>query len=259
MPTIALLTDFGARGWFVASVKGVILRIAPQVSIVDISHEIPPQDLESAAFSLVSCYRWFPADTVFVAVVDPGVGSSRKAIAARAGQWFFVGPDNGVLSWVFQKEAPSDIRSLENMQYFLAEVSTTFHGRDIFAPVAAHLGNGVALENFGPQIQQYTRLPFPPAAYGKYTIEGRVIYIDYFGNAITNIGNEALSKLGTRRLNVQVKNLAPFDFGGCYADGRPGIPIAVPGSSGFLEIAVPMGNAAKALGIGRGDAVKVKG
>src|ERR1700694_3990292 len=186
MSIITLLTDFGSQDYFVGAVKGAILSINPQVIIVDITHEIPPQDIEAAAFNLLATYKDFPAATIHVAVVDPGVGSARKPILIECGEQFFVGPDNGIFSWICEREGDFRAIHLTNEDFFRHPVSATFHGRDIFAPVAAALSTGVAITEFGQKVGDYVRLdPLRPVAASDGSIEGRVIHIDRFGNCIT--------------------------------------------------------------------------
>ena len=187
MQLITLTTDFGLTDWFVGTMKGVILGIAPRATIVDITHQIPAGDIRSGAFALLGSYRFFPKGSVHVAVIDPGVGSERKAIVAETDNYFFIGPDNGVLSWTLPKERIKTIRALENEHYFLHLISGTFHGRDIFAPVAAHLASGVPTRKLGPVSKGFMRLPWPEPKRARNRIEGEIVYIDRFGNAITNL------------------------------------------------------------------------
>ncbi len=187
MQLITLTTDFGLTDWFVGTMKGGILGIAPRAAIVDITHEIPAGDIRAGAFALWASCRFFAKGGVHVVVVDPGVGSERKAIVAETDNYFFVGPDNGVLSWALTKERIKTIRALENEHYFLHPTSRTFHGRDIFAPVAAHLASGAPTRKLGPILKDFVRLPWPKPKRGRNRIEGEVVYIDRFGNAITNL------------------------------------------------------------------------
>src|SRR5262245_32283700 len=194
MQTITLTTDFGTRDWFVGTMKGVILGIKPRARVVDITHEIAPGDIRGGAFALMASCRYFPKGTLHVAVVDPGVGSRRRAIAVRTANSILIGPDNGVLSWALRGETIQSIRQLENRRYFLEPVSRTFHGRDIFAPVAAHLSRGVALERLGRELHDLVRLPWPEPVKQREEIRGEIVYIDRFGNAITNIRGERIPK-----------------------------------------------------------------
>ncbi len=186
-PIITLLTDFGLGDAYVGIMKGVILSLSPDARLVDLSHEVPPQEVLSGAMVLQSAWRYFPPGTIHLAVVDPGVGSSRRALAAAGREQFFVGPDNGLFSLVFAEQAPLMVVSLENPQYFLAKVSATFHGRDIFAPVAAHLSLGVPLTAFGPALSDPVGLDFPAPEFGEEEVDGQIISCDHFGNLISNI------------------------------------------------------------------------
>jgi S-adenosylmethionine hydrolase len=241
MAIITLTTDFGVRDWFVGSMKGVILGINPQTQIVDITHEIPAGDVRAGAFALMAACRCFPRLAVHVAVVDPAVGSERAAIAVRTADYFFVGPDNGVLSFALARETVLEIRRIENEAYFRKPVSATFHGRDIFAPVAARLTQGILLDSLGRKLDDFVRLPWPQ--------RGEVMYIDRFGNAITNINvRPARVRVGGRQLPVV----------NYYQQGRPNEPVGLMGSSGFLEIAINGGNAAQLLGLRIGDPVEAR-
>jgi S-adenosyl-L-methionine hydrolase (adenosine-forming) len=239
---IALLTDFGTSDYYVGAMKGVIVSIDPDASIVDITHEIEPQNIASAAFILRACYEDFPKGTIFLCVVDPGVGSERRAIIAQTESYIFVGPDNGLFSFILKKTAT--IHAIENETYFRYPVSSTFHGRDIFAPVAAHLSKGVGLMEFGPQISDSVVLPDShPWQISESTIEGSVIHIDRFGNLVTNIpasvaGRFDVIEIGDTRI-TQLKRT--------YADGRSDEPFAIVGSAGFIEISFNRGSAAQTL------------
>src|SRR5947207_1030860 len=190
-PIITLLTDFGSQDYFTAAMKGVILSINPAAQIVDITHEIPPQDIQAAAFNLLATYKDFPAKTIHVAVVDPGVGSTRRAVLIECAGQFFVGPDNGIFGWVCEREGIYNAIHLTNENYFRHPVSATFHGRDIFAPVAAAVSKGGALDEFGPAIKNLIHLEsLKPKILSDGAIEASIIYIDRFGNCITNLTRE---------------------------------------------------------------------
>lgn len=257
MHTITLTTDFGTKDWFVGTMKGVLLGINPRAVIADITHEIPPGDLRSGAFSLMASTRYFPKGTVHVAVVDPGVGGQRQAIAVQTANYIFVGPDNGVLSWALTREEIKGIRLLEHSKYFLKTISRTFHGRDIFAPVAAHLSGGLPLAKLGRELKDFVRLPWPVPVARRSKLHGEIIHIDRFGNAITNIGIEQVTReykgtcevMGRRKVRCA---LAPF-----YSAVPVNSPVAVMGSNGFLEIAVNGGSAAQRFGLNAGDVVIV--
>lgn len=256
MRIITLTTDFGSQDWFVGTMKGVILGINPNSSVVDITHEIPPGDIRAGAFALMASYRYFPKGTVHLAVIDPGVGSERKAIAAQTTNYAFVGPDNGVLSFALAKEKIKGIYRLENERHFLHPVSHTFHGRDIFAPAAAHLSHGLAINKLGPKQEDFVRLPWPEPEISRDSIRGEIIYMDHFGNAITNIGNDCLARVGKPLVFKDGKRLCaiePF-----YQSVPRGKTVAVPGSSGYLEIAINGGSAARSLRLNIGTAVSVR-
>jgi hypothetical protein len=254
MKPIALLSDFGTRDWFVASMKGVILSVNPGAVIIDINHDIAPGDITAGAFNLLACHASFPAGTIFVAVVDPGVGSRRAAMAVKAGGYVFIGPDNGLFSLVMDNYYKSEVRSLESTRYFQKEISATFHGRDIFAPVGAYLSRGVAFEKFGPKMKTVVRLSIEAARASGRLITGSVIYIERFGNAITNISSSLTSQAGRIRVKGHTIPLC-----GSYGDVAPGKPVAVIGSCGFVEISVNRGNAAQKLRLKIGDRVTVSG
>ncbi len=256
MQIITLTTDFGTRDWFVGTMKGVVLGLAPRAAIVDITHEIPAGDIRAGAFALAAGCRFFPKGTIHVAVVDPGVGGARKAIAVQTANYFFVGPDNGVLSWALAKEKIKSVRRLENTNYFLQPVSHTFHGRDIFAPVAAHLSRGTPIRKFGPAQKDFVRLPWPRPRARHNRIEGEVVFVDRFGNAITNIENEDLN--ARRELEIFTGRKRLCQAKAFYQSVPEGQAVAVAGSSGFLEIAVNGGSAAKRFGLKIGDRVSVR-
>jgi S-adenosylmethionine hydrolase len=253
---ITLTTDFGTRDAFVGVMKGVILRLNPDAILVDITHDIAPQNVAHAAFVLASAAPYFPPNTIHLVVVDPGVGSARRALAAQVGETFFVAPDNGVLSLVLPPS--SSVIHLTNPAYWLPRVSTTFHGRDIFAPVAAHLSLGVPLAALGTPIDDWVQLPQTRATRHGDIITGRVVYIDRFGNALTNIGEELLEGLERARLVVRVGAQTLHGIHTTYADVSPGDALALVSSTFHIEIAVREGNAAQTLGIHIGDEVRIE-
>jgi S-adenosylmethionine hydrolase len=260
-PVIALLTDFGTRDHYVACMKGVILQINPKAIIVDITHEIKPQDILHGAFVLRQSVPWFPAKTIFVAVVDPTVGTNRRVLAARYNDRYVLAPDNGLLTFLHRDATLQTIRSVENHQYFAAQVSRTFHGRDIFAPVAAHLSKGVSLDHLGPVVDRMEVLNLNRChVHPDGTIDGEVVLIDHFGNLITNIGVTDLSAANTRRHHLQVtvgqRVIGPLHVS--YADVPSGQAVALLGSSQVLEIGINGGDAAKTLGIARGEPVLLR-
>jgi S-adenosyl-L-methionine hydrolase (adenosine-forming) len=251
---ITLTTDFGTRDWFVGTMKGVILGIQPRAAIVDLTHEIPQGDVRAGAFALAASFHYFPKDTVHVVVVDPGVGSKRRAIAVQTEDHLFVGPDNGVLSFAVAREKIKAIRQFTNEKLFLKPVSQTFHGRDVFAPVAAHLSRGVPIQKLGTALEDFVRLPWPQPRTMRNKIEGEVVYIDRFGNAITNVPNELTHGCAWEVFAERKRICSVESF---YQAVRTGRLVAVPGSSGFLEIAVNGGSAEKTLRLRIGHCVEL--
>jgi S-adenosylmethionine hydrolase len=256
-PLIALLTDFGTRDAYAASLKGVIRCLNPEAELVDLTHEIPPQDIGAGAFVLATTAPYFPPGTIFLAVVDPGVGGSRRALAARSRGQFWVGPDNGLFTPVFG-EPEVAIVSLENPAYFRPQVSATFHGRDIFAPVAAHLSLGVDLERFGPPLTDPVVLAWPAPVFAPVAVQGEIIYVDRFGNLVTNLeGAALLAWLAGGEFLLKAGPLALDRLARTYAGGRPGELLALVGSHGYLEIACNGDSAAARLGAGVGLRVEI--
>ena len=249
---ITLTTDFGTQDWFVGSMKGVILGVNPAVTVVDITHEVPAGDVRVGAFALLASYRCFPPNTVHVAVIDPGVGSNRAAIAVRTADYVFVGPDNGVLSFALVREKIVEIRRLDHDAYFRQPVSNTFHGRDVFAPVAAKLTQDILFASLGEKLTGYARLDWPQPRTDGGKIRGEIVHLDHFGNAITNI---ELS--GAAVSQVCVPDKLQCEVRQSYQALPPGQALALVGSSGFLEIAVNAENAARKLGLVVGDVVEV--
>ena len=256
-PIITLTTDFG-EGRYVAQLKGVLLGLCPEATIVDISHHIPPQDMTAAAYLLCDVIPSFPAKTIHVAVVDPGVGSDRRglAIQTRGGQ-FLVGPDNGIFSCFLES---SSVHELVEAKYRRAVVSSVFHGRDVFAPAAAHLANGVSFEAFGPRVRDPVRLSLPVVKKSATEAVGEIVYADHFGNVVTNIEAADLPKSGEEGLRIEI-GWAKIDMlSPTYSAVKPGEMLALIGSSGRLEIAVREGNASERLGLKqtRGTPVKIR-
>jgi S-adenosylmethionine hydrolase len=255
VPVITLTTDFGDGDWFVGAMKGVILGINSRVSIVDVTHRVTAGDMRGGAFALASSYRFFPKGTVHVAVIDPGVGSHRRGIVVQTSHYSFVGPDNGVLSWALAQEKIKTIHALENAAFFHRPISQTFHGRDIFGPVAAHLSLGLPARRLGQRTRELVELPWPRPRVHQGRIDGEIMHLDRFGNAITNLATNALAGdgwevfLGRRRL-CRVEQF--------YQAVPLGKLVVVPGSTGFLEIAVNGGNAARKLRLRVGTPVSVR-
>ena len=258
MNIISLTTDFGLSDWFAGTIKGVILDINPRATVVDITHEIPGGDIRAGAFALAASYKFFPKKTVHFTVVDPGVGSQRNAIAVQTENYFFVGPDNGVLSYALAREKIKTIQQLANQKFFLPQISSTFHGRDIFAPAAAHLSKGVPIQKLGLQIADFVRINWPQPQQSTKSICGEIVYIDRFGDAITNIDDNALTALDSPCCEILVKNKKFCLLKSFYQAVPSGKPVAVIGSSRLLEIAVNGGSAAMQFSLKVGDAVTVR-
>ncbi len=252
-PILVLLTDFGLDDPYVGIVKGVILSINPCVHIVDLSHGISPQDIRGAAFVLASSYSYFPEGSVFMAVVDPGVGTDRRAIVLEQEGRFFVAPDNGILAGLIRRADKFSCWEITDHSLFRTPVSRTFHARDVFAPVAARLTMGHHPRSFGISITDPVLIHWPEIQANDQGLWGQVIYVDRFGNLITNI---LQSNLPSGRLSVDVVG-HKIPLVETYADVIPGDLAALVGSSGYLEISVNMGNASQALGVGISTGVRV--
>jgi hypothetical protein len=255
---ITLLTDFGNRDEYVGCLKGVILSLNPDAALVDLSHEIPAQDIRTGAFVLAAAASYFPPGVIHLAVVDPGVGTARRGLAAHCRGQFWVGPDNGLFHLAWGSDPEPQIVSLENPAYFRPRASPTFHGRDIFAPVAAHLSLGGSLTELGPPITDPIPLPFPAPRFTAELAQGEVIHVDRFGNLVTNIPGEVLKEwLAGGGLRLQAGPLILTALARTYADAAPGEFLALIGSHGFLEIACRQDHAARRLGAGLGLGVKI--
>lgn len=261
-PVVTLTTDFGEADAYVASMKGVLLSLCPRARVVDVTHALDPGDLLGAALVLGEARRWFPPRTVHVVVVDPGVGTDRRALAARAGGQYFVGPDNGVLAPVLAADPGASIRSLESPAFRLPALSATFHGRDLFAPAAARLAAGRRLEAAGPAVQDPVRLEGFEARRTRGRIEGAVLRVDRFGNLVSSVTAEDLGNsfpgVPFPTLDIRVGGRRVDETAATYGHARPRIPFALLGSGGRLEVAVRDGSAAAALGVGRGTEVTVE-
>jgi hypothetical protein len=253
-PILTLTTDFGLSDHYVGSMKGVILGICPRAQIVDISHQVSPYAIGEGAFVIAQAYRSFPRGTVHVVVVDPGVGSDRRPILMEAAGQYFVAPDNGVLGMIFAREKHK-VRLISNARYFRRPVSRTFHGRDIFAPVAAHVAAGVATSRIGKVIADYVRPPFErPRQTGARTWTGEILKVDRFGNVVTNFHADdfpALEQLtiGRSKARRLVRS---------YAEARVGELVAIAGSSGYLEVSLNQGSAAEKIGCRSGGACRIR-
>ncbi|MGH7796772.1 MAG: SAM hydrolase/SAM-dependent halogenase family protein [Candidatus Binatia bacterium] len=254
---ITLTTDFGLRDSFAGIMKGVIAGINPRIQVIDVTHGIPAQDVMAGALALRHSVAYFPHGTIHVAVVDPGVGSPRRPILIECGGNYFIGPDNGVLSLAIGALKPDHIVELSNPVYQLPPASATFHGRDVFAPVAAHLSLGVALSAFGPKVDTFFRLALPKVVRRENTIEGEVVYMDTFGNLFTNIEEHDLTGSSGGRVEIAVGAVCVPGLSPNYGAAAVGEFVAVVNSWGLLEIAVYRGNAQQNTGAKIGDKVRV--
>jgi len=256
-PVIALLSDFGLRDHYVAAMKAVVLGICPDASLVDITHQIPPQDILAGALELEAIAPYLPGGTVVLAVVDPGVGSGRRAVAIEAGGLHFVGPDNGLFSLALQRLSQATAVSIEDRRFVRERVSRTFEGRDRFAPAAAWLARGAALRELGPMVSDLVALDVPVAATTRDGIDGVVLRVDHFGNLVTNVSDDALPALRSS-ITVHVAGATIEGVSGTYAEVPPGSLCAIVGSTGRLEISCNNGNAATVLKAARGTSVHVR-
>jgi S-adenosylmethionine hydrolase len=256
-PVIALLTDFGTRDHYAGTMKGVALGICPDATLVDISHDLPAHDVLAGALELAAAYAFFPAGTIFLVVVDPGVGSARRGIAAEAGDYTFVAPDNGVLTAVFDEHPPKRVVELTERRYARPTVSRTFEGRDRFAPAAAWLAKGIDLAALGRPAGAIHRLDIPQPRADADRIEGQVLRVDRFGNLITNIDRKTFEKLAGGTLDIHAGTHQVSKVVSTYADASPGEVCALFGSTDHLEIAANGASAAASLDLGRGAPVHV--
>ncbi len=250
---IALLTDFGYKDGFVGTLKGVIKSINPSVDIIDISHGVSSFNILEGALILNSSYRYFPKYTIFVVVVDPGVGSDRKAIVVKTKNYIFVAPDNGVLSLALEGEDVEKIISVENPKFFLKADNNTFHGRDIFAPVAAYISRGVDLDLLGKKINKIKKLELPPVKESENQIVGQIIMFDKFGNAITNI-----KKLPTSIKRAWINDIRIEKIAKNFQEGNSEKPSLIKGSFGFYEVFLKENSAKDKLNLKVGDTVKIE-
>src|SRR5262245_47531570 len=257
-PVVAILSDFGTRDHYAGTMKAVVLGVCPDAAIVDIGHEIPPHDVVAGALELAACYRYFPVGTVSLVVVDPGVGSSRRGIAADTGDYRFVSPDNGVLTGVFHDTPPRRVVELTERKYARPTVSRTFEGRDRFAPAAGWLAKGVVLSSLGRTITDYRTITIAEPVIAANTIRGEIVRVDRFGNLISNIDQRTLDRLAQHgKIVVSVDGREVPRLVATYAEAAAGELCALFGSTNHLEVAVNGGNAAEMLGLSRGAAVVV--
>jgi len=256
-PIVTLTTDFGLRDPYVAEIKAVILSISPNASVVDISHEIEKFNIRMAAYILASAAPYFPKDTIHVTVVDPSVGTKRRPIIIQTRHGYYVGPDNGVLTLAAKNQAVEHIYEISNRKFMLPRISNTFHGRDIFAPVAAHMANGIAPAKFGPEINEIVTPMFAQVSRQRNTIVGEVLHIDSFGNIITNLGKKEIEVIGIKDdVDLMLKRVRlRLKFCKAYAETKPQQPLAIIGSHNFLEISINQGDAAQKFKAKIGDKV----
>lgn len=260
-PLITLLTDFGEDDFFVASLKGAILSINPLVQIVDITHRVPPFAVRRAGFILFSCYRFFPTHTIFLSVVDPGVGSGRRILLVETKKYFFIAPDNGLLTLILDQEQVYQIREVTNPKYFLSKESRTFEARDKMAPVAAWISRSIPTSEFGKSVSKYEKMEIPKPRIRKNTIEGCFLYHDKFGNLITNIPNEMMDLFvkdtGKTKLTLAAGRKEVVDFHRSYSDAKRGELLVIEGSVGLIEVSAREASAFKKLKAKPGDPIKI--
>ncbi len=262
-PVLALMTDFGDDDFFVASLKGTILKINPKARLIDITHRVPSFDVRTAAFILSSCYRYFPEKTIFLTVVDPGVGSSRPILFVETKSYAFIAPDNGVLTLVMEEEDVQQIREVTNDTFFLPKVTRTFEARDKMAPVAAAVSTGIPGEKFGPEVDDYEKIEMTKPIIKDNEIYGQVLYTDKFGNLITNITESQIQRLREKfkdnKLVLHVQGVEISRYEESYSGVEKGQLLFLIGSLGLLEIACREDSAAKKIKAKSGDIVKVRG
>ncbi|MGA2002606.1 MAG: SAM-dependent chlorinase/fluorinase [Terriglobales bacterium] len=260
-PIITFTTDFGLNDHFVGAMKGVMLETAPDAQIIDISHAVQPFDILDGALTISQAYSYFPSGTVHLVVVDPGVGTARRPIILTGDRHLFVAPDNGVLSLIYDREERLSVRHVTAEHYFLQPRSNTFHGRDIFSPVAAYLAKGVDPDRFGEEVTDYVRFAAPrPKPVDERTLRGTILKVDRFGNLITNIAPKdlpALFEVTPRAFKITLGKGQVTRICANYAEGAPGEAFGILGSMGFLEIATNRGSAFQVLGAGKGSEVSV--
>ena len=255
-PIITLTTDFGLTDIYVGEMKGVIFQINPQAQIVDITHSIPSQNLFSAAFQINNVYQYFPAGSIHIIVVDPGVGSQRRSIVCQTEKATFVCPDNGICTKIFEQEELIRAIEITNLNFCLPQVSRTFHGRDVFAPVAAYISCGISLTDLGPEISNITMLSIPQPKITEDRIIGEVIWIDHFGNAITNVSMKSFkSTFFNAKFAIQIAGMEIDRLSSFYSESDVGSTLALVNSSGNIEIAVNQGSASSILNIKVGERI----
>lgn len=254
---ITLTTDFGLQDYYVSAMKAVMLGLAPEVRLVDVSHDIPPQDIMAGAWVIRNSAFLFPEGTVHLVVVDPGVGTRRHPVALKINGQYFVGPDNGIFS-LFYDEYDVEAYRLSNQTFWREESSNTFHGRDVFAPVAAHLSKGVAIQELGDPIDDLVTYHWAVPIADKDGIQGWIVHIDRFGNLVTNISKDLLDDtIGTSRVKIYVGHTMIDRVRNTFGDVEEGEPVAYIGSSGMLEIGINKGNASRMLSVDKGAQISI--
>jgi S-adenosylmethionine hydrolase len=261
MVTISLLSDFGLKDSYVAEMKAVILSICPETRIIDISHEIEKFNVRMGAFVLASAAPYFPKGSIHVAVVDPGVGTKRRPILVETDHAIYVGPDNGLLMLSAKRQGINHVYRITNKQFMLLKASRTFHGRDIFAPTAAHLAKGQATSESGPEINDYIVPKFAKPSLGKNMLSGEILHIDNFGNVVTNVSMSELGKIGIKKgdmLHVKLEeDILKLKLCRAYGEVKPTQPLSIIGSHNFLEISINQDNAAKRFEVEIGEEVQI--
>lgn len=253
---IVFLSDFGLKDEYVGVVKGVISSINPQVRIVDLCHHIPAQNVSWAGLVLYKSYRYFPPNTIFLSVVDPGVGSERRVIILQADDYCFLAPDNGLLTLIYRNLKVRKLVQVQIEKFSLKPLSSTFQARDVFAPISAYLSKGKPLSSFGPEIEEIELIDYLWPEFGTQEVLARVIHIDGFGNLITNLERKEFQKLGWQEVEITIKEKRIDGIASCYSEGRD--LVAVWESRDLLEIAVPKGSAAQKLKVGLGEGVRLR-
>ena len=260
-PIVTLTSDFGLNDHFVGTMKGVILNIAPEAKIIDICHSVQPFDILDGALTIAQAYSYFPAGTIHVVVVDPGVGSARRPLVVSTETHYLVAPDNGVLSLILDREERVKVRHITMQHYFLQPVSSTFHGRDVFAPVAGYLAKGVDGEKLGDEISDYIRFSAPkPKAAGEKTLRGVILKVDRFGNLVTNFTLEdvpGLFQAPPLPFKIVIGNREITELHQTYSEALPNEVFGILGSMGYVEIAASRASAAQLLGVGKGTEVHI--
>ncbi|MBI3806055.1 MAG: SAM-dependent chlorinase/fluorinase [Nitrospirae bacterium] len=258
---ITLLTDFGDRDWFVASMKGVIFTINPHATIVDLSHQIAPHRIDEAGYFLKCCYREFPEGTIHAVVVDPGVGSARRAIAVKSGRYFFLAPDNGVLTYIFDAEQPVEVREIDQRKFRRESPGHTFDGRDLFAPAVARLVQHEPFESYGPVIENYRTFSIPQPCWEQTALVGEIVYVDRFGNLISNLTQQHLENARSvtkrRQSFIRIGERIIDGLVNSYSEGMAEKPSALINSDGKLEVFLKESSAADLLQMKRGGRIEV--